>query len=366
MKYYAHVCRKESGEITAYQTVAEHLTETSRLSRTFAETSGSGADGELAGLLHDFGKCTEGFQNRLLHDGPKVDHATAGAVLCAKQGHLFTAACVAGHHSGLPDFGNLRTAQAGDTTLFGRLKTGKDEKYLEHCGESGVVLPSAFSSAVPVQNKLQVSFWTRMLYSCLVDADFLDTEQFMQGERGRDGADTLEILLSKLKRLIAPWQNPQNELNRLHCEILNTCLNSGNKAKGFYTLTVTTGGGKTVASLAFALRHAVEHGMKRVIYVIPYTSIIDQNAEVFRGILGNGNVLEHHSGVQFERSDSASAGPLHCQQPQGGTADFLIIAGGQLPFVHADDPGPAAVTFERNPGAVGKGASLSSGINFFD
>lgn len=84
MKYYAHVCRKESGEIAAYQTVAEHLTNTSQLCRTFAEAFGAGADGELAGLVHDLGKCTEGFQNRLLREGKKVDHATAGAILCAK------------------------------------------------------------------------------------------------------------------------------------------------------------------------------------------------------------------------------------------------------------------------------------------
>lgn len=193
---------------------------------------------------------------------------------------------MADHHSGLLDFGNLRTSQAGDATLFGRLKKGSIEQYLEHCGESGLALPAAFSSSAPVQDKLQVSFWTRMLYSCLVDADFLDTEQFIQGEQSRGGAKALEILLSKLKEYIAPWQNPQSELNRLRCEVLNTCLNSGNKEKGLYMLTVPTGGGKTVASLAFALRHAVEHGMKRVIYVIPYTSIIDQNAKVFRDILG--------------------------------------------------------------------------------
>lgn len=305
MKYYAHVRRGETGEITAYQTVAEHLTGTARLCRAFAEAFGAGADGEMAGLLHDVGKCTDGFQNRLLHDGPKVDHATAGAVFCAGQGQIFGAACVAGHHGGLADFGNMRTDRAGDATLVGRLKKGIAEHCLERCGESGVPLPSAISSAAPVKDKLQVSFWTRMLYSCLVDADFLDTEQFMCGECGRGGADGISTLLEHLKAYIAPWQNPKTELNRLRCEILNTCLEAGSRGKGLYTLTVPTGGGKTVASLAFALRHAQEHGMQRVIYVIPYTSIIDQNAGVFRAILGGGNVLEHHSGVQFDLSDGA-------------------------------------------------------------
>lgn len=303
MPYYAHVRQEESG--VAYQTVTEHLTGTAALCRKFADTFGAGTEGELAGLTHDIGKCTEGFQNRLLRDGPIVDHATAGALACVK-GHMFTAACVVGHHSGLPDFGNWKTAQAGDATLFGRLKKGIAEQYLERCGESGVSLPSGFPSTAPTQDKLQPSFWMRMLYSCLVDADFLDTERFMQGDRGRGGAEKLETLLAKLEAYIAPWQNPQSELNRLRCDILNTCLNSGEKAKGLYTLTVPTGGGKTVASLAFALRHAVAHGMQRVIYVIPYTSIIDQNAQVFRDILGSGNVLEHHSGVQFDLSDGAS------------------------------------------------------------
>lgn len=128
----------------------------------------------------------------------------------------------------------------------------------------------------------------------------------MDGERGRGGYDDLPTLLRRLKEYIAPWQNPKTALNRLRCKILNSCLDAGSKSKGIYTLTVPTGGGKTVASLAFALRHAVAHGMKRVIYVVPYTSIIEQNAEVFREILGNGNVLEHHSGVQFELSDGAS------------------------------------------------------------
>lgn len=304
MTYYAHV-RQNDAEEAVYQTVAEHLTGTATLCRTFAEAFGAGEDGELAGLLHDMGKCTDGFQNRLLHGGAVVDHATAGAVACAKQDHIFAAACVAGHHGGLPDFGNMRTAPAtGDGTLFGRLKKGNAEDICARCGDSGVVLPPHFSSHAP-KDLLSASFWTRMLYSCLVDADFLDTERFMQGDRGRGNSDDIPTLLAKLEHYIEPWQQPKTELNRLRCRILNTCFEAGSKAKSVYTLTVPTGGGKTVASLAFALRHAACHRMKRVIYVVPYTSIIEQNAEVFRTILGSGNVLEHHSGVQFDLSDGA-------------------------------------------------------------
>ena len=306
LQYYAHV-RESSDGNKEYQTVAKHLIGTAELCRAFAAAFGAEKDGELAGTAHDIGKCTAGFQDRLLNGGPVVDHATAGAIACAKRGNRYVSACVAGHHGGLQDFGNMRTARRDDGTFYGRLLKGREEGCLEHCGESGVALPMAAISAAQGLNTLQASFWTRMLYSCLVDADFLDTERFMNGERDRGGCDDMAALLARLRAYIEPWQTPTTELNRLRCEILNTCMEAGRKSKGVYTLTVPTGGGKTVASLAFALRHAVEYGMQRVIYVIPYTSIIDQNAQVFRDILGSGNVLEHHSGVQFDLSDGAAA-----------------------------------------------------------
>ena len=308
MDYYAHI----SDDGLRRQTVAEHLTGTAELSRKFAEAFGAGAEGERVGLDHDRGKCTEGFQNRLLRGGPRVDHATAGAVACAKRGYFYAAACVAGHHSGLPDFGNPRMDRAGDGTFYGRLKRGVAERCLENCGESGVSLPPDAPSAAPEGDRLKASFWTRMLYSCLVDADFLDTEQFMNGDRGRGGYDEIPTLLKRLEAHIARWKNPETELDRLRCEILNTCMEAGGKPKGIYTLTVPTGGGKTTASLAFALRHAAEHGMKRVVYVIPYTSIIEQNAQVFRNILGDGNVLEHHSAVEFDLRDGAPPKEVRC------------------------------------------------------
>ena len=300
MVYYAHI----SADGQRRQTVAEHLEGTATLCREFAADFDAGESGELVGLTHDHGKCTEGFQNRLLRGGPRVDHATAGALLCGKQ-NPFAAICVAGHHTGLPDFGSRKVDRPFDNTFCGKMKWGAERHYLERCGESGVELPPPSRFVPPIKSNLQASFWTRMLYSCLVDADFLDTEAFMNGDRGRGGYDDMETLLTRLEAHIAPWQNPKTELNRLRCEILNTCLEAGSRPKGIYTLTVPTGGGKTVASLAFAVRHAVAHGMRRVVYVIPYTSIIEQNAQVFRDILGDGNVLEHHANVTFDLSDGA-------------------------------------------------------------
>ena len=151
-----------------------------------------------------------------------------------------------------------------------------------------------------------VSVFIRMLYSCLVDADFLDTERFMSnGTVQRDSGECMEVLLDKLKDRISKWlvNRDDTTVNGRRSEILRNCLEQGKAPKGLFQLTVPTGGGKTVASLAFALQHAVEHHMDRVIYVIPYTSIIEQNAQVFREILGNENVLENHSNVDYEISE---------------------------------------------------------------
>ena len=146
-----------------------------------------------------------------------------------------------------------------------------------------------------------------MLYSCLVDGDYLDTEAFLRAAPPpRGGHDPLPVLLERLEGHISGWWPPKTDLNRRRCQILRACLDGGDRPRGLYTLTVPTGGGKTVASLAFALRHAIANGLDRVIYIIPYTSIIEQNAAVFRDILGEGNVVEHHSGVNWDPEDETA------------------------------------------------------------
>lgn len=307
--YYAHVRKDPSSGDVVYQTVEEHLAVTAAMCAGFAADFGAGDVGYLTGLAHDMGKCSPGFQNRLLRGGAVVDHSTAGAVACAKLGHIHPAACVAGHHSGLPDFGNLRTSESGDPTLYGRLKKGIAGKYLESCGDSGTTLPQ-LSPDLPWSDTLRLSYWTRMLYSCLVDADFLDTERFMNGDLGRGQHDDIPALVQRLNSYISRWKDPKTELDKLRCRMLKACIDNAAGPKGVYTLTMPTGGGKTIASLAFALHHAMVHQMKRVIYVIPYTSIIEQNARVFRDILGDNNVLEHHSGVELDLSEGADTGEM--------------------------------------------------------
>lgn len=296
MSFLAHLA--QDGRV---QSVEEHLHGTQVRSEKFAAAFSAASYGALAGAAHDIGKNSQAFQRRL-QGGLKVDHATAGAIECARMDAMMTACCIVGHHGGLPDFGNLVTDQPGTPTCAGRLKKGI----------AGGIPPYSWGGKLPEippepdfhNDDFVRSLWTRMLFSCLVDADYLDTEAFMSGGAVlRGDYDPIATLLEKLEQYVAPWFPPQNALNRSRCQILRNCLDAGNGPKGIYTLSVPTGGGKTVSSLAFALRHAVTNGMDRIIYVVPYTSIIEQNAAVFRRILGDKNVVEHHSGAVSDTPD---------------------------------------------------------------
>ena len=263
-------------------------------------------------LLCDIGKYSTKFQGRIMGSGEKTDHATAGAQLCLRLGkekgsyYVAPAYCIAGHHAGLPDTGT--SADTGDRGTFtGRMKK-RVEDYGAYQEEISIppLPPPVLSAAEKKDLTFSMSFLIRMLYSCLVDADYLNTEDFMKdGETSRMTGETIPVLLEKLNRHIARWlvNDDQDTINGRRTEILKSCIEKGKKKKGLFRLTVPTGGGKTVASLAFALNHAAEHGMKRIIYVIPYTSIIEQNAKVFSHILGEENVLEHHSGIDYESTD---------------------------------------------------------------
>lgn len=279
------------------QTVEEHLCGTAQLCSGFAAAFGEAERGKTLGEAHDIGKFSEAFQRRL-HGGPKVDHATAGAYECAKIGEGALACCVAGHHGGLPNFGNPKTDGPGIPTCAGRLQKAKAGGMEPYHWQGTLPRPG---KKPPIADPYMLSMWTRMLYSCLVDSDYLDTERFMaESVPQRGGYDRLPTLLDRLNAYIAPWFPGNTELNRNRCAILAQCLKKATLPRGIYSLTVPTGGGKTVSSLAFALKHAVANGLDRVIYVIPYTSIIEQNAAVFREILGDENVVEHHSGVSYD------------------------------------------------------------------
>ena len=303
MEYIAHL---NEGRI---QTMKDHLCGTAELAGHFAGRFGKADWGYACGMLHDIGKYSLAFQDKIKNNSNRqVDHSTAGAKACFEKGGMyrFMSYCIAGHHSGLPDYGS--SSDPGNApTLQGRKK-----KHIEDCSvyKSEIHIPEI--KTLPFDPKdspdldFSLSVFIRMLYSCLVDADFLDTEYFMkEGRTQRETGEEPSALLEKLKKHVAGWLlNEDTEtVNGRRTEILRHCFECGRKERGIFQLTVPTGGGKTIASLAFALQHAVENQMDRVIYVIPYTSIIEQNAAVFRKILGEQNVLENHYNVDYESTE---------------------------------------------------------------
>lgn len=300
MEYLAHIDGDRE------QSVKEHLQGTAELAEKFAAKFRKADWGYCCGMLHDIGKYSAEFQKKIKENlDIRVDHSTAGAKVCENLDGCYwlLTYCIAGHHAGLPDLGR----EGLPSSLLGRLK----KRLCDYSAyEKEIEIPQITTPPIamnPEQDpNFALSVFIRMLYSCLVDADFLDTEQFMNnGTVQRDSGESMDVLLEKLQNYTAKWLINRNDttIDGRRSEILRNCLEMGKSSKGLFQLTVPTSGGKTVASLAFALQHAVENHMDRVIYVIPYTSIIEQNAQVFREILSSENVLENHSNVDYESSE---------------------------------------------------------------
>ena len=303
MKYLAHLTENRE------QTIKEHLEGTAKLAAKFADQFGCSDWGYCCGMLHDIGKYSEAFQSHLRnHDNKKVDHSSAGAQLCEEigGGYKYIEACIAGHHAGLADYGGS-SSTSDESSLYGRLL-----KHIEDFSayKQEITVPEVktapFDPRKVKDPGFSLSVFIRMVYSCLVDADYLDTENFMtNGQANRDSGDSIDILYDKLISHVSPWLSCYDDqtINGRRSEILRNCIDKGDYPQGLFRLTVPTGGGKTVASLSFALRHAKENHMSRIIYVIPYTSIIEQNARVFKNILGEENVLEDHYNADYKASE---------------------------------------------------------------
>jgi len=284
------------------QSIYDHLCSSAELAADFADVFGAGQEARRCGMLHDIGKYSAAFQRRIRGSGEQVDHSTAGAVEAWKLKDIPAAFCVAGHHSGLPD-GGTRLDEADNSTLRGRVRRSPGygiEDYSAYRREINVPCASPLPAAL-VRKREDAFFFVRMLYSCLVDADWLDTEAFMKsGETGRSGFPPLKQYGEKLGKYIRPWlDNPSRGLGEKRSEILAAAIKSSSNEPGIFTLTAPTGSGKTVASMAFALGHAQKHDLRRIIYVIPYCSIIEQTQSVFGKIFGEDNVVSHYSQATY-------------------------------------------------------------------
>lgn len=303
----------------SYHLLRDHLLGTAAKAANFAAAFGCGEWGYLAGLWHDIGKYSPEFQ-RYVRAASGLDahvegtlgrpnHSTAGALHAVQKldqpGRLF-AYVIAGHHAGLPDWEADRT---GNASLAQRLmETG----LLDAARQGGIpddVLNRAFPKERPKPGA-DPALWVRLLFSCVVDADFLDTEEFFDPHRAasRGGYASFSDLLPRFTDYMTAKQGDADPtpVNQARASVLSQCIARASWPTGIYTLTVPTGGGKTLSSMAFALHHAVKHKKGRIIYVIPYTSIIEQTADQFRRIFGEA-VVEHHSNldVSDETKDNA-------------------------------------------------------------
>jgi len=352
--YIAHV-RKADGQPQSLQT---HLIETAEIAKLLAAKLDLDQAGELLGLMHDFGKYSRKFQ-KYIHDetglfnpdlddeestpnGSKVDHSTAGAQWVYRELRKFGAAqgigelfgqmlglCIASHHGeGLIDCldgeGNPkwieRFNKTDELTHLVECEQNADEAVQQKARELvGENLIRSLLKAVkpilsdPVSNDKVKEFYlgclTRFLFSCLIDADRINSSDFeretQKEVRRLTEKPDWQSAIDKLEAKLAGFENrPVEEIkpiDEIRRKISDDCLKRAADSQGIYTLTVPTGGGKTLASLRYALHHAQKHNLDRIIYIIPYTSIIDQNAQAVRKILGEDWVLEHHSNLEPEK-----------------------------------------------------------------
>ncbi len=328
-RYFAHT--KEGCGPEEWQILADHLRGVAEKAKGFAESFGAGEWAFTAGLWHDLGKFSNAFQSYLGSSGrtdvhgsdsvAKTDHSTAGAQHAVQSidvlGHVF-AFVIAGHHAGLLDTIGVGASLDKRLQKIVEQWAGAPQDILR---PPAAAIPSplqrALDSRVDRRDGFSIAFFVRMLFSCLVDADFLDTEAFMDPARVSNRKSwpngVLRRMETALLEEIERFGTAQSTVDQARVEVRAACLDAAHGDPGLFSLTVPTGGGKTLASLAFALRHAQKHGLARVIYVIPFTSIIEQNAEVFRDVfrnlsqeIGGDLVLEHHSNFDPEEETTQS------------------------------------------------------------
>ena len=309
--YYAH--SGKNNDRSDWQSLPTHLTEVAKLAEAFGQKIGLGRAAHLAALFHDLGKYDPEFDRRLMGEDVRVDHSTAGAAVLKVMARPLEAPAaeligyvILGHHAGLPD--KLNDSNACMNARISRFKNALDPVWQEEVAADFDGIGDEFGNFASSDFDLSVA--VRMLFSCLVDADFRDTEAFYVSQTGHSPDRSWPVLAECLGDFTCAFEarmaefRPDGSLNRLRHEILTHVRAKAAMAPGLFTLTVPTGGGKTLASLGFALDHARLHGSSRIIYAIPFTSIIDQTAAQFKDILGADMVLEHHSAIE-EEADNA-------------------------------------------------------------
>lgn len=295
--HYAHSLADQP--VTNWHKLEDHLRGTSARAEQFAGSFAPGW-GRISGLWHDAGKYLAAFQRRIGADPDAhvsaVDHAVVGALIAQARKAAPLAFAIAGHHGGLPNKQDLLSRLARKSTLLNEAQRNGLPSEIE---QISLPVPPSWRS----RDERRVALWTRFLFSALVDADFLDTEAFYEQAERELPAPDLRALLGRLEAHVSKLQESagQSAVNAMRSRVLDACRTAATWNPGAFTLTVPTGGGKTLSSLSFALRHAVDKGLRRVIVVIPFTSILEQTAARYREALGDAAVIEHHSNLDPDR-----------------------------------------------------------------
>lgn len=294
---------RKDGDKWLIQTNDEHQLGVAKKAKSFAADFGMGGWGYALGMLHDKGKESIGFQNHIRQKSGydittrtigEFHHSYIGAVIArnlyGKDYDKLLSNQILSHHTGLHDMSEIDSAISKS-------------------------IPEEVDMAVPKYPLEDIRFYngfehkdvhhlSRMLFSCLVDADYLDTEGFMYPASSalRGHHATLKELYGRFEDYLRKITEncPKTEVNQIRQLVQQQCLQMSEQEQGFYSLTVPTGGGKTLSSLLWAMRHAIRHNLRRIIIAIPYTSIIVQTADTLKRIFGEENVLEHHSGAEIE------------------------------------------------------------------
>ena len=355
-KYIARACQDNQGNWLTHS-LNDHLCDTAQRARDFAQTFNNADWAELAGKWHDLGKYLPKWQNYIRrqtgydadahiegYDG-RPNHSTIGAIISLEKSKFspvgrILAYIIAGHHAGLPDW-NPDVA-GGDliNRLFSDPLAGiidaSELNQIRNLSEIHDYLSEPLPKSVPlsiknpdemVRNSEHFHLWIRILFSCLVDADCLDSEKFMKPEQSAQRGQhvSLKVLSKRFDKYMEIKQTgvELKTINRSRKKIFEQCKQKAQLPSGFFSLTVPTGGGKTLSAMAFALRHALEHGKQRIISAIPYTSIIEQTAKVYKYgsddeeeikkaidtgemLFGEDDVLEHHSNIDPDKEDNNS------------------------------------------------------------
>lgn len=387
--YYAHT--DAGGCLEHGQLLVDHLEAVAEKAAEFASPVGASDWARVAGLLHDAGKASDAFQRRLAGAPIKVDHATPGAQLASRVysangvGRLLAFA-IAGHHGGMPNW-----AKTGRRTpLKDRLEARDIEPFedtfrtiadlpAESCLSVPSALPHCFTRRLEASTtndarreiEFGIYFTEQVIFSSLVDADYLDSEHFMQPDLS-DARSDVPLSLGELTSILDNHMSILAEhakgdatkaVNAVRAQVLSQCLAASDNEPGIFTLEVPTGGGKTLASLSFALHHALRNGQQRVIIAIPYTSIVEQTAATLKEIFGARNVLEHHSNYDFGQGlcDAGEA-----QDDERWLRERLLVQNWDAPIIVTTNVQLFESLFSNKPSRCRKVHNIANAVVILD